>query len=482
MTKKYTLNKMADNGTSKTLPQYVAAISVCLGAVAAGTVLGWTGNISEKLKQAELNDISIDESSLGWIGSFMSLGAMVMCFPIGILIDIIGRKWGCIMTVFPFSIGWLLIIFSSNPGMIYAGRFLTGLAGGAFCVAAPLYTSEIAQKDIRGTLGSFFQLLLVIGILITYVAGACMSPTNVSILCAVIPLIFVAVFFFQPETPVYLMKKNKTSEAIKSLQRLRGSSYNVDNEIKEIREAIENDQKANVPFFVALRSRASIRALCICFGLMFFQQMSGVNAVIFYLSDIFKASGTSLEPSTASIIVGVVQVIATFVSSMVVDKFGRKILLILSAAVMMISGLTLGIFFTLKDRDILDDSQLEKIGFLPILCLIVFIAMFSIGFGPIPWMISSELMPEEIKSVAVSSAATFNWFLSFIVTKFNVDLRSSIGSDSTFYIFAVISCIGTIFVYSVVPETKGKTLAEVQELLSGTRKDEKQGIDNPTFN
>ncbi|KAJ8964306.1 hypothetical protein NQ314_005006, partial [Rhamnusium bicolor] len=453
----------------------------CLGSVAAGTVLGWTSNISDKLKNYELNDVSIDQDALGWIGSFATIGAMLMCFPIGYICDLIGRKWGCLMTVIPFTVGWLLIICANNTGMIYAGRFLTGLAGGAFCVAAPIYTSEIAQKEIRGALGSYFQFLLVIGILISYVGGAYMSPQALSILCAVIPIIFALVFFFQPETPVYYTKKNKHQAALHSLQRLRGNMYNCDNEIKEIKDALDKDASIQISFIDAVNTTASKRALIICFGLMFFQQMSGVNAVIFYTGNIFESAGSSLASSTATIIVGIMQVVATFLSSIVVDRFGRKILLLGSIFFMMLSGLILGIFFTLKDRNVLDEDGINKISFLPILCLIVFISSFSIGFGPIPWLISAELMPPEIKSVACSAAATFNWLLAFIVTRFYANLVDGIGGDSTFYIFAGISLIGTVFVFLIVPETKGKSLSEVQELLSGKSASEKEGIDNPSF-
>ncbi|XP_018573951.1 facilitated trehalose transporter Tret1 isoform X2 [Anoplophora glabripennis] len=471
----------------KKLPQYIAALSVCLGSVAAGTVLGWTSNISDKLRNSELNDIFIDLDAVGWIGSFATIGGMLMCFPIGYICDLIGRKWGCITTVVPFTVGWLLIIFAANTGMIYAGRFLTGLAGGAFCVAAPIYTSEIAQKEIRGTLGSFFQLLLTCGILLSYVAGAYMSPRNLSILCAVIPIVFAVVFFFQPETPVYFLKNQKPAAALDSLQRLRGPTYNCDDEIKEIKDTLDQDASIKVSFFEAMRTTASKKALLICFGLMFFQQMSGVNAVIFYTKDIFESSGSTLPASTATIIVGVMQVIATFISSVSVDRFGRKILLLGSVLFMMLSGLILGVFFSLKDRNVLDADGVDKISFLPILCLIIFICAFSLGFGPIPWLISAELMPQEIKSTACSAAATFNWLLAFIVTRFYGNLSDAIGGDSTFYIFAGLSLLGTLFVFFVVPETKGKSYAEVQALLGGgsitepTNKDNKDGIDNPGF-
>lgn len=474
---------MADYGKSSTVPQYIAALSICLGAVAAGAVLGWTSNITDDLKGSKLNDIPIDEQSLGWIGSFVSVGALIMCLPIGFICDKIGRKWGCLMTVIPFLVGWLLIIFSTNINMIYVGRFLTGLAGGAFCVAAPIYTGEIAQNSIRGALGSYFQLLLTVGILIAYIAGAYMSPQASAIVAACLPVIFAGVFFFQPETPLYLLKNNKYEEAKQSLQRLRGSNYDCEPELKELQQSLEKDASAQASFKEVLFTDAGIKACFISFSIMFFQQMSGANAVIFYTGDIFKASGSSLKASTATIIIGILQTLATFVASLIVDKFGRKLLLLVSILFMAVSEFVLALFFTFKDRHVLDADTVASIGILPVICLGVFIVMFSIGIGPIPWLISAELMPTEIKSTMCSIAATFNWFLAFIITKFYGDMKDGVGGDTTFYIFSGICFAGVAYVLVFVPETKGKSVAEVQAMLSGRKAEtnEKEGIDNPSF-
>uniref|UniRef100_A0AAR5PN85 Major facilitator superfamily (MFS) profile domain-containing protein n=1 Tax=Dendroctonus ponderosae TaxID=77166 RepID=A0AAR5PN85_DENPD len=486
MTKKYTLNKMdssSESSASKRFPQYLAALSVCLGSVAAGSVLGWTGTISESLQHSDLNGIPVDTDALGWISGFVTLGAMVICFPIGFICDGIGRKWACLLTIIPFSIGWALVIFSSGTLMIYIGRFLTGLAGGAFCVAAPLYTSEIAEKEIRGALGSYFQLLLTVGVLFSYVCGTVTTPKMLSILCAFIPIGFGVAFFFQPETPFYLLKKGDKEGALRSLRRLRGPDYDSEAELKDLQDQLDKSEQNKVSFSKALQTKAAKKAMFICFGLMVFQQLSGVNAVIFFMSMIFASAGGSIPAAYATIGVGVVQVIATFISSLIVDKFGRKILLIASAFFMAFSGTLLGVFFTLKDRNLVDEQTLQNIGFLPIVSMVIFITVFSLGFGPIPWMASSEIMPPEIKSTASSAAATFNWFLAFIVTRFYNNLASAIGGDVTFYLFAAITLVGCAFVYFVMPETKGKTSQEVQDILSGVRPGsaDGKGIDNPTF-
>lgn len=454
-----------------------------MGSVAAGTALGWTGNITDSmLLSGDLNDINVSKSDYGWIGSFMTLGALVMCFPIGFICDLIGRKWAMLSTIIPFTVGWLLIIFANNVDMIFAGRFITGLAGGSFCVAAPLYTSEIAQKEIRGALGSYFQLLLTVGIFLVYIWGGYINPQITSVICAIVPLVFGVVFFLQPETPVYLLKKGKEEEARKSLRKLRGDKYNVDAEIADIKATIEKDKSVNISFRDSFKKRATKRSLLICFALMFFQQLSGINAVIFYVGTIFQETNSGMSPKEATLLVGAMQVGATFVASLIIDRFGRKILLIISDFVMALSGIVLGIYFSLKDRDVLSASEVDNISFLPILSLCIFIIVFSLGFGPIPWMISAELLPAEIKSNASSAAGTFNWLLAFIVTKFYGDLKDAINTDITFYIFSAISLCGTVFIIFFVPETKGKTLEEIQDMLNGDQPDEnRQGIENKAY-
>lgn len=165
-----------------------------------GTALGWTSPANPKLTngtEPEYN-FPVSDEQASWIGSSLNLGAAAICIPIGILCNIIGRKWAMLSLVIPFTIGWGLIIWAQNVAMIITARVFIGVAGGAFCVAAPMYIGEIAEKEIRGTLGSYFQLMITIGILFVYAVGAGVSVFWLSIICGLIPLIFGAVFFFMP--------------------------------------------------------------------------------------------------------------------------------------------------------------------------------------------------------------------------------------------------------------------------------------------
>lgn len=165
-----------------------------------GTALGWTSPANPKLTNGSESEYNfpVSDEQASWIGSSLNLGAAAICIPIGILCNIIGRKWAMLSLVVPFTIGWGLIIWAQNVAMIITARVFIGVAGGAFCVASPMYIGEIAEKEIRGKLGSYFQLMVTIGILFVYAVGAGVSVFWLSIICGLIPLIFGAVFFFMP--------------------------------------------------------------------------------------------------------------------------------------------------------------------------------------------------------------------------------------------------------------------------------------------
>lgn len=448
---------------SKTSPQYLAAIAATLSAFAAGIVIGWTAPIENAMEDGNYNNITIDKDQMGWIGSFTNLGALVTCIPTGFICDIIGRKTTLLLLIIPFSIGWSLILTARNVLMLYFGRFIIGMAVGATCVAAPMYTSEIAQKEIRGALGSYFQLMVTVGVLYSYTFGAFLTPMNYTIICSLVPLIFITLFGFQPETPLYYLKVNKFEKAKLALVQLRGTQE-VDRELNEIETTLK-ESRTSVGFFRAMSKKSSRKAIFISFALMFFQQFSGINAIIFYTGYIFKSSGVSFNENYASIVIGATQVIATFSSSLIVDKLGRKILLITSSLFMSLSIISLGVYVYLKSHQFIAEYVLAYLNFLPILCLVLFIIAFSIGFGPIPWMISGEIFSPDIKSMASSMAGSFNWLLAFFITKYYFTISDTIGEEYTYIFFGVVTLLAIPFTYFIVPETKDKTISDIQDEL-----------------
>lgn len=435
------------------------------GALSAGTVFGWSSPAEIPLRNRTEFGFPIDEEEWSWVGSTITLGAASTCAIIGTIINLFGRKRTMLAMVLPFLIGWALVIWATGIAMLLVGRLLLGMSGGAFFVMAPMYIGEIAQKDIRGALGSFFQLMVTIGILLVYILGYVSNVFTFSLICACLPLLFALIFVTMPESPLWLVSRNRTESAVASLQWLRGKQYDYSDELKELQDDDEQAKELNVSVMDALRRPATKRALFIIIGLMFFLQLSGINIVIFYTASIFEAANTGLEAELATIIVGVMQVLATFVASMIVDKVGRRVLLLISVSVMAFCKCLLGVFFTMKNGD---EESVRDLGWLPIVALCLYIVVFSLGFGPIPWLMVGELFAPDIKGVAGSAAGSFSWIFAFAVTKSFASVQAAIGAGPTFFLLAAFSVVGTIFVWFVVPETKGKSLADIQIMLAGS--------------
>lgn len=363
-----------------------------------------------------------------------------------------------LLLALPFTVGWGLIIWANSVEMFYWGRFITGLSGGAFCVTAPMYTSEISENSIRGTLGSFFQLLVTVGILLAYILASMVNIKHLSMISGAVPVIFFIIFSMMPESPVYYMKKGNLEGARSSLRRLRGPDYNCEAELQILKDSMDNSQSNNVSFKSAITSKPAIRSLIIGYGLMFFQQASGVNVIVFYSSVIFEAAGSTMSPSTSTIVVGVMQVLTVLISSLIVDKLGRRALLLVSEVFMFVSLAVLGAYFHLKDNG----TDVSHISWLPLLAVSVFIIVFSLGFGPIPWLMMGEIFAPQIKGIGASSAGLMNWMLAFAVTNYFSTLRDYLNTDGAFWLFSGFCAVGLIFVIFVIPETKGKSLEEIQ--------------------
>lgn len=283
---------MEKNPVQSTLkwPQIIAALSAAGGAFAVGTALGWPAPIGPRLVAGDDRYFDINQSAFDWTTSIITIGCAVSCLPVGILMQTFGRKWTMVSLVVPFLIGWSLVTWARNFAMLFTGRFILGFAGGAFCVSAPQYSAEIADKEIRGIVGTFFQLLVNVGILFVYIIGAFITVFWTNVICAIIPIAFAACFIFMPESPAYLVSKKRNNEALLAFKWLRGEHYDPQKEIEELESEIEENEKITISFSDVIKRRATKRALVIGIGLMFFQQMSGINVVIFNATTIFEVS------------------------------------------------------------------------------------------------------------------------------------------------------------------------------------------------
>ncbi|XP_052842873.1 facilitated trehalose transporter Tret1-2 homolog [Drosophila gunungcola] len=434
--------------------QFIVGIIAAMGALCLGTVIGWSGPVEEEIKSGQAFDFVPDTTEWGLVGSLMTLGAACSCIPVGVLIGKIGRKVTMLCLLPPFVIGWALIILAAHIAMLLVGRFIVGFCGGAFCVASPMYTTEVAEVKYRGIMGCFFQLLIVHGILYSFVVGAFVNTLCLGIACTIWPIIYFLLFMWMPESPVYLAQKGKTERAEKALKFLRGKDADVGGELKDM--AAEG-QKEQASIGKTLCRKVTLKGLFLSITLMIFQQFTGINAIVFYTTFIFMSAGSSLEPRFSTIVVGIVMAVSTVISIFLIERLGRKILLLISALMMGISTLIMSLYFGL-----LLDSD---VGWLALMAICIFIIGFSVGFGPVPWVMMAELFAEDVKAIAGSIAGTTNWLAAFVVTLLFPVLNEQIGATACFGIFFGFAVAAFLFVLFLIPETKGRTINEIQAKL-----------------
>lgn len=446
--------------------QYIIAGAANIGIACTGFCMGWTSPVNPKLTNttAPVLDQPVTADEASWIGSLLTIGAIFGPFIGGFIASRIGRKWGVLSSAVPLIIGFILMLAASNVGMIYAGRIFWGLAVGILFTVGPMYCAEIATDDSRGALGSFLQLFVTFGFILVYSAGPYVDYVPLQYIGLACVIGFAVLFFFMPESPIFYLNKDDTESAAECLTKIRGKSRSgvqmeLDQMTADVRAAMEKTAT-----FSDLFRGANFKAFYISCVLVAAQQLSGINAVLFYMTDIFGATGSSLDPAIATIIIGVVQIIASAITPLVVDRLGRRILLLISCCGTTVGLGLLGMFFMLQASN---HPSVESIGFLPVLALVLFIVTYCWGLGPLPWAVMGELLPIEVKSLASPIATAFCWVLSFIVTRYFGSLALAIGQGETFLIFGVCCVLAFFFTMFMVPETKGKSFQEIQDMLSG---------------
>lgn len=444
-----------------TFSQVLAAVAVSMGSMIIGFSSAYTAPALVTMSNS--TDIEVTEEQGSWIGSLMPLAALVGGVAGGSLVDYIGRRRTMLFIAPPFFLGWILIATASVVHQVFAGRVICGLCVGVGSLAFPVYLGETLQPEVRGTLGLFPTAIGNIGILIGYTAGTYLNWYQLAYLGAALPIPFFLLTLIIPETPRWYISRGRNEEARKALQWLRGKNTKIDNEIRDI-ALCDAETKADDMTFRELFSIKYMRSILICLGLMTFQQLSGINAVIFYTVNIFQMAGSSVDKNLSSIIVGFVNFMSTFLATAIIDRAGRKVLLYISSVIMTITLIILGSFFYVKMDAKIDVSTL---GWLPLACIMIYLLGFSLAFGPIPWLMMGEILPTKIRGGAASLVTAFNWLCTFTVTKTFHNILDGIGPAGTFWLFGCICFVGLFFVVIFVPETRGKSLEQIENKLTG---------------
>ncbi|GAA0148568.1 hypothetical protein LIER_36753 [Lithospermum erythrorhizon] len=435
------------------------SIYLCVSIVALGPItFGFMCGYSNPTQGDIMNDLDLTIPEFSVFGSLANVGAMVGAISSGQIAEHIGRKGSLMIASIPNIIGWLIISISQDSSFLNMGRLLTGFGVGIISYTVPVYIAEVAPQNLRGSLGSVNQLAVTIGIMLAYLLGLFL-PWRVLAIIGTLPCtVLVPGLFFIPESPRWLAKMGLTEDCETSLQVLRGFETDITNEVNEIKRSVASSTKGHTIRVAELRRKRYWYPLMIGIGLLVLQQLSGINGVLFYSSKIFKDAGIS-SFKAATLGIGALMVVITGVSTSLVDNMGRRVLLQLSSALMAVSSLLAAAAFYLED--VMPKDYHGILATLSLVGLVMLVIGFSVGLGAIPWLIMSEILPVNIKSLAGSVATLANWLAAWLVTM-SAPLLLTWSSGGTFLIYAIISAFTLTFVTLWVPETKGRTLEEIQ--------------------
>lgn len=441
-----------------------SVVLISIVAATGGLLFGFdTGVISGALPFMK-EYWKLTDASLEWVTTTVLIGAVFGALTSGKLSDYLGRKKMIIINAVIFAVGAAGCTFANNIEQLMAMRVVIGIAIGITSYVAPMYIAEVAPARRRGSLVTLNQLMITIGILVSYITDYWLGNDSdleswrwmffVGLFPAIILLVGM---FFLPETPRWLISKGRWEEGTAVLEKLEDPDM-VTQTLSELKRDIEISSKNNTPATEVFKPWLR-PALIITVGIFFFQQFSGVNTIIYYSPIIFKMAGIVSNSASIvpAIIIGGVNVLACLFSVFMLDKIGRRKLYMIGICGMIPSLLLLGACFHFKEAL---GSSLPVFAVLSIVCYIIFIA---ISLAPLGWLLISEVFPLNVRSIGMSIGSLSHWGFNAIIAFTFLKLVNGLGIDVTFWCYAVICMIGAVWGYFYIPETKNKSLEDIEQ-------------------
>ena len=433
---------------------YLAAAFAALG----GLLFGYDTGVISGAELFFKNGFTLSIFALEVIVSGVLAGAAVGALVGGRLADLFGRRKLLLATAIIFAIGAILCAVANSVTALIVGRTIVGLGIGLSSGTVPVYISEVSTADARGWQVSLFQLAITVGILLAYIvdyAFAKIEGWRWMFGLAVVPAaIFALGMLYLPESPRWLLMRGKRDSARSVLMRIRGVSQ-VETEVGEIEATIERtNEHGSLSDLLAPSLRP---ALAVGIGLAIFQQVTGINTVIYYAPIILQTAGISSASGAilATAGIGVVNVLMTIVSMRLIDRVGRRPLLLVGIAGMAVTLGILSLSFHIS-------AQSSALAWISVIGMMTYVASFAISLGPIFWLLISEIYPLKIRNSSEGLVATFNWGSNLVVTLTFLTLDQRIGASKTFLLYALFAMAAWFFSFRRVPETKGRTLEEIE--------------------
>lgn len=435
-------------------------------AVVVGMVGGWTSPYLAKLTSPD-GVLTVTEDEASWIASVVGLGRIGGAVTATVMVDCFGTRSAVLWTGVPHALGWISLIAANNVWWIYFARVLGGFGLGMYFGTFPLYMGEVSSPKIRGALIALIAQGMPFGILLGNLIGAYTSMWLFSCISLVPNIAFLLLFMAMPHSPYYLIRRGLIDDARRSLE-WYNRGVDVTAELHSLQEFISSKQSITYCDKLGqLLGRDNRKGVLIISVMLIFVQLSGLWTLSFYMEIVLKNAGvTVVEPSLVVIIVGASGIVFGWASMWMNDKFGRKVMLTTSCIGTAFSYLLLGIDYHLLDAG----SRSEVVTqWLPIIGVIVFQCSICIGITPVPSILMSELLSPDAKTVATCISNLCSAVFAFITSKTYQPMVDLTSEQYVFWLYGSLMLGLAVFTVLCIPETKGKSLQEIQQMMTGKK-------------
>uniref|UniRef100_A0A4X2L0N3 Solute carrier family 2 member 6 n=1 Tax=Vombatus ursinus TaxID=29139 RepID=A0A4X2L0N3_VOMUR len=410
--------------TLKNKRLFLATFAAVLGNFSFGYALVYTSPVIPALERSPNPALRMTKTESSWFGSVFTLGAAAGGLSAMVLNDLLGRKLSIMFSAVPSAIGYALMAGAQGLWMLLLGRILTGFAGGLTAACIPVYVSEISHPGVRGALGATPQIMAVFGSLLLYALGLKMPWRWLAVAGEVPVFVMMVLLCFMPNSPRFLLSQGKEEEALKALAWLRGNDTDFQREFQQIQNSVQ--KQSSRLSWTELRDPFIYKPIAIAVLMRFLQQLTGVTPILVYLQSIFHSTAVLLPPEEDAAIVGAMRLVSVLIAAVTMDRAGRKILL--------------------------------------------FVSGYAMGWGPITWLLMSEILPLKARGVASGLCVLVSWLTAFVLTKSFLLVENAFGLQVPFYFFAAVCLVNLVFTACCVPETRRRTLEQIESFFRTGRR------------
>ncbi|CAK1546267.1 unnamed protein product [Leptosia nina] len=454
-----------NGGTGHIYWQWTYSGIASLGFLIYGVESGWLSPFIQELKSLHTPlKTPVDDTTITWWASILPMSGIFFVLLFSHTADVFGRKWSLIIGTLPEIVSIIIRLAWPTPMFVIVARIFSGISAAAYFVIIPVYIREISEDGMLGRLGSLPILSQNVGFLVVYAVGAFFNYFTVLWIILFFPIIMALLMLSSPESPSYLVKRNKINEAIKSIAFLRGLAINDEKVVITVQhmqyheEGFKNMSK--ISMITILRDKPLRKGVCLILLILATHSWNGAFAIVTYASAVMLSTGTELNisPELQTISLPIVMIIASLTLTSIAEKFGRRHI---QAVAYLTSGISLAILAVFI---LLQDYVYSTPPWLPLTCMIVIAAMYAGGIRPLPFVVATEMFQFQVRAKIMGCLTVFVGLMNSTHLYAYTPIKNTFGLPATFLIFALYNIIGVISSL-LLPETRGKSEEEIREEL-----------------